>query len=206
MKHLLAIPAVLAVAACDSGAPVAPAEPASESAADTEIVLFDGTSLENFTPVGGAEWAIEGDTLVSSGPASGFLVSLGDFGDFRLHAEFLTSEDANSGIFIRCRDVAAINPETCYEVNIFDRRADPAYRTGGIVDVAEPLVQIDAAGQWNTYEIEAVGDRLTVHMNGVLTADVRDDSLASGRIALQYAAGTVAFRNVRLERRTPGTD
>lgn len=203
MKRYIAGLAILGLAACDSGAPEATTP---EPAASTAVVLFDGTSLDRFTPAGGAEWALEDGTVASSGPASGFLVSNEEFGDFRLHAEFLTSEDANSGIFIRCRDVAAINPETCYEVNIFDRRADPTYRTGGIVDVAAPLVHIDAAGQWNTYEIEAVGDRLTVHMNGVLTADVRDDSLASGRIALQYAAGTVAFRNVRLERRTPGTD
>ena len=67
-------------------------------------------------------------------------------------------------------------------------------------------MRIDAAGQWNTYEIEAVGDRLTVHMNGVLTAEARDDSLASGRIALQYGAGRVAFRNVRLRLPEPDAE
>lgn len=196
MGRILLTLGALGLAACDGGAPVAPAGEAT----DSEIVLFDGTSLGHFAVVGGAEWALEDDTVVSAGPVSGFLLSHEAFGDFRLHAEFFASADANSGIFIRCQDPATITPDSCYEVNIFDRRPDPAYRTGSIVHVAEPLVQIDAVGQWNSFEIEAVGDRLTVHMSGVLTAEASDGRLASGRIALQYAAGQVAFRNVRLER------
>ncbi len=55
-----------------------------------------------------------------------------------------------------------------YEVNIYDKRPDPVYRTGGIVNVASPMAQIDAAGQWNTYEITAEGSRLVVKLNGTL--------------------------------------
>jgi hypothetical protein len=44
-------------------------------------------------------------------------------------------EAANSGIFIRCDKSDAIDSNICYEVNVFDKRPDPKYGTGAIVDV-----------------------------------------------------------------------
>ena len=85
-----------------------------------------------------------------------------------------------------------------YEVNIYDKRPDPAYRTGAIVDVATPLVNLDAGGRWNTFEITAQGTKLIVVMNGMKTVDVDHKGHARGPIALQYGAGTVRFRNVRI--------
>ena len=41
-------------------------------------------------------------------------------------------------MFIRCEDPKTINAMNAYEVNIFDKRPDQAYRTGAIVDVAKP--------------------------------------------------------------------
>ena len=85
-----------------------------------------------------------------------------------------------------------------YEVNIYDTRADQSYRTGGIVHIASPTSVINAGGQWNTYEITAQGERLRVTLNGTEVVDVEDSQFASGPIALQYGAGVVKFRNVRL--------
>ena len=90
-----------------------------------------------------------------------------------------------------------ITAMNCYEVNIFDKRPDPAYRTGAIVNVAKPAAQIDAAGKWNTLDITAQGTHLMVTLNGTKTVDVQDKMFAKGVIALQYGAGTVKFRNVR---------
>ena len=41
------------------------------------------------------------------------------------------------------------------EVNIYDKRPDPTYRTGGIVDVAKPMAMITTGGKWNTIDITA---------------------------------------------------
>ena len=57
---------------------------------------------------------------------------------------------------------------------------------------------INAGGQWNSYEITARGNRLVVVLNGTQVVDTTDDQFASGPIALQYGAGTVRFRNVRI--------
>ena len=56
-----------------------------------------------------------------------------------------------------------------------------------------------AGGQWNTYEITAKGSQLTVVLNGVQTANVRDTQHARGHVALQWGSGIVKFRKVQIK-------
>jgi len=56
-----------------------------------------------------------------------------------------------------------------------------------------------AGGKWNTYEITAKGQQLTVVLNGTKTVDVQDGKHARGPLALQYAAGVVKFRKVQVK-------
>ena len=63
---------------------------------------------------------------------------------------------------LRCSDPKTITAANAYEVNIFDQRPDPAYRTGAIVNVAKPLAMVNAGGKWNTLEITAKGTKMTV--------------------------------------------
>jgi hypothetical protein len=169
---------------------------------DGSTVLINGSAgLDNWNRVGDANWraadgAIQADKKVEK--AISYLVSKNAYTDFAIYAEFWVSEDANSGIFLRCADPRNIDSKTCYEVNIYDKRPDPSFGTGAIVDVASVSPMPKAGGKWNTYEITANGTHLTVTLNGVRTADVNDSRLASGPFALQYDAGTVKFRNVRI--------
>jgi len=175
------------------GGETAPPPPAAPAA----TTLFDGSSLDGWTMTGDANWHIVED-YVEANSGGGHLVSANSYGDFRLTAEFWVDADANSGIFIRCSDPADIGADKCYEVNIFDKRPDPKYRTGAIVDVAEPAVQIDAGGNWNTYEIVAQGSHLVITLNGMKTVDVMDTKFASGPFTLQYGAGIVRFKNIQI--------
>jgi hypothetical protein len=161
--------------------------------------LFDGTSLAAWTTTGDANWQVS-DGVVAADAGAGFLVTREAYGDFELEVEFFVSPDANSGVFLRCANPAKPGAATCYEVNIFDQRPDPSYRTGGIVGIAKPSVRIDAGNRWNTYHIEAHGRHFVVTLNGQTTVDVEDDKLATGPIGLQYAAGQVKFRSVRIRR------
>jgi hypothetical protein len=161
------------------------------------VTLFDGTSLNGWNPIGNANWELV-DGAVQADMGSGFLVSDRPYSDFELTLEFWVDEPANSGIFIRCADPTTVTDRNSYEVNIYDTRADQSYRTGGIVHIASPTSVINAGGQWNTYEITARGERLQVTLNGTEVVDVEDSQFASGPIALQYGAGVVKFRNVRL--------
>lgn len=164
--------------------------------------LISGTSgMENFHRVGDANWvASDGAIQASSGGSTpGYLVTKQSYGDFAIRAEFWSSDDANSGIFVRCAEPARITDENCYEANIFDQRPDPTYATGAIVKVA-PVAQPapKAGGKWNTMEMTAKGDHLVVMLNGVKTVDVRDRKLARGPVALQWGRGTIKWRKVEI--------
>ena len=125
---------------------------AEQASGESWPALFDGSSFEGWKQLGDANWHLdEGTFLADSG--AGFLVSESSYGDFHLKLEFWVDPDSNSGIFIRCSNPNEVTPENSYEVNIFDKRPDPTYRTGGIVDFAPPLSIINSGGQWNTYEI-----------------------------------------------------
>jgi hypothetical protein len=159
--------------------------------------LFDGSSLAGWNRVGDANWELKvGAVAADSG--TGFLLTAVSYADFDLDLEFWVTPDANSGVFIRCANPSEIGAATCYEVNIFDQRPDPTYRTGGIVEVAAPKVNLETGDKWNRYEISAHGRHLVVKLNGQTTVDTDDDKLAAGPFALQYGAGRVMFRNVRI--------
>lgn len=165
--------------------------------------LVNGTQgLENFNRVGTANWAaVDGAIQATAGGTTpAYLVTRVPYKDFRLRAEFWSSDDANSGIFMRCQDPNNINDENCYEANIFDQRPDPTYATGAIVKVA-PVAQPfpRAGGKWNTYEVTMKGDHLVLVLNGQKTVDVRNAKFASGPIALQWGRGTIKWRKVEIQ-------
>ncbi|MGI9333130.1 MAG: 3-keto-disaccharide hydrolase [Gammaproteobacteria bacterium] len=170
----------------------------ADSQADDRIDLLD-SDLRHWTRLGDANWRST-DGVVGADSGRGFLVSRETFDNYELKLEFYPGSDSNSGVFMRCADAATINDKTCYEANIFDRRPDQSGRTGGIPNYAPPASVIDTENQWNTYEITADGSHITVRLNGVLTVDVRDETLTGGPIALQYAAGSIKFRNVQIRR------
>jgi hypothetical protein len=160
--------------------------------------ILDGTSLKGWDVVGNANWSVA-DGAVQASMGTGFLVTPQAYTDFQITADFWVTDDANSGVFIRCSDPKTINAMNAYEVNIFDKRPDQSYRTGAIVDVAKPIEVINTGGKWNTIDITARGPRMTVLINGKKMVDVQDNKHATGPIALQYGAGTVKFKNVRLK-------
>jgi hypothetical protein len=163
-------------------------------------LLFDGKSLDNWDPVGDANWTIADGAVQATEGKGGHLVSKEQFGDFELTAEFwVESEKTNSGIFIRCQDPKSIGTKTCYEVNIWDGRPEQDYATGGIVNVARVITPTKAAGQWGTMMITARGPKMTISVNGTKTAEVEHPQFARGHITLQYGGpGIVRFRNVQI--------
>lgn len=162
--------------------------------------LFDGSNLNDWDPIGNANWRLVDGGVVQADLGSGFLVSKKDYGDFELKAEFWVDPTANSGVFIRATDPKQVTATNAYEVNIYDSRPDPSYGTGAIVDVAKVSPMPKAGNQWNNYEIVAKGDTFTVTLNGIKTVEgARDAKHAKGRIALQYGQGVVKFRKVEIK-------
>jgi len=166
------------------------------------VTLLDGShpsSIDGWTQIGEGNWSFVDGALQGKNGKEGFLVSKEAYTDFEIRAEFWADEDANSGIFLRCQDRNKVGAAIAYEVNIFDKRPDPSYGTGAIVNVAkvgQPAPK--AANRWNTYEITARGEHMVVVLNGQQTVDAHDGKHRSGPIALQSAAGTIRFRKVQI--------
>ncbi|MFM1822216.1 MAG: hypothetical protein RI967_482, partial [Planctomycetota bacterium] len=172
----LACSAILTTAVPGCGA-----SPARTRASAVEVSarpLFEVEPIDRWRVVGGAarfelERGAPGqETLVGRGPIprNGFLASPRPFGDFRLAVEVRigseanpTGEKMNSGIQIRSRDAGDRIVGLQIEVDPSPRAwSGGVYDEGGRAWLA-PLEGNDAAraafrlGEWNRYEIEAIG-------------------------------------------------
>jgi len=185
------------------GAGVHAALPAAAQTGPGWTSLFDGKSIgSEWDRVGESNWRVEDGAIVAdkrTGEGVSYLVTKAKYKDFQLYVEFWASDDANSGIMLRCQDPVKITDRSCYEANIFDQRQDPTYGTGGIVHFAEVNPMPKAGGKWNTYEITAKGRQITVLLNGQKTAELHNGLFAEGMLALQYGQGVIKFRKVAIK-------
>jgi hypothetical protein len=184
------------------GAAACPYAISARAEDDGWITLLDSANKGEWSEVGKANWEMKDGVLTVDkldGKDIAYLVSKNTYKDFQIRAEFWVDDEANSGIFIRCDQADKIDGKICYEVNIFDKRSDPSYGTGAIVDVAKVDPMPKAAGKWNTYEITAKGPHLMVVLNGQKTADADDSKHLGGYVALQYGSGAVKFRKVQIK-------
>lgn len=145
-------------------------------------------------------WTVEDGVLVFDGKGQS-LCTARDYGDFEMLVDWRILEKGDSGIYLRGSP----------QVQIWD----PALRdigSGGLFNNKEnpsnPLKTADnPVGEWNTFRIKMVGDKVTVHLNGVLVVDdvtmenywERDKPIYStGQIELQNHGNRLEFKNVYL--------
>lgn len=168
-----------------------------------QTLIDGGKGLENFDRPGTANWHAEPDAIVANSRAgnepTNYLATKSAYKDFQLRVEFWVSDDANSGVYLRCSDVRPMTDRTCHEANIFDKRPDPLYATGAIVHLVKAPTPVPrTGGQWNTMEITARGKQIKVVLNGMTTAETSEARDNAGVIGLQYAGGTVKFRKLQI--------
>ena len=166
-------------------------------------VLLDDKTMGEWDKAGESNWRLEDGAVVADKRTSkdfAYLVSKQKYKDFQVYAEFWASDDANSGIYLRCQDPAKITDKNCYEANIFDQRKDPSYGTGAITRFVEVSPMPKAGGKWNTFEVTAKGRQIVVVLNGQKTAELNQNEMfIEGPIALQHAAGVIKFRKVAIK-------
>ncbi len=197
MKYWLSVAASLLIAG------FAVLQQASAQSGPGWITLFDGKNLDQWEGDGSATFKIEDGSVIATDKkdpkkVASYLISKNSYKNFQLRAEFWVSDDANSGIFIRCNP-KAIGAKTCYEFNIFDKRPDPTYGTASIVYIGEVNPMPKAGSKWSTMEITADKRHLVLVFDGKTTVDVRNGLFDEGHIALQFGVGTVKFRRVEIK-------
>jgi hypothetical protein len=186
--------------------------------------LYTG-SLPDWQMAGFGSFLQVFDILESTGGPGILWYTREVFSDFVLELEWQVADRAdNSGVFIRIPALRSSNPENDpqaaidqgYEIQIDPRgigpggvENDPLSSTGAIYRLSAPTRTDVARGpwQWNTFVIEAVGNRIKVTLNDVLVNDFTDPSSRSlrGHIGLQnhHAGSKVQFRNIRIRSIAP---
>jgi hypothetical protein len=171
--------------------------------------LWDGKSLEGWSPVGGGHWAIEDGairgTSASSDPKHGHLFTKEEFGDFAVRLKFL-SKQGNSGLYFRVDESGTLG------VRGFQAEIDPTKDVGGLYETEgrgwvvqpkpEDVKKWFKPGAWNDLSVVALGDRVIVQVNGLKSAEIVDPKVRKrGKFALQVHGGQdvdVRFKDIEI--------
>jgi hypothetical protein len=151
-----------------------------------------------------AHWRAEDGALVFDGKGQS-LCTARDYADFELLVDWKILKDGDSGVYLRGSP----------QVQIWDPAAKSANGTGsgGLFNnqknPSKPSANADnPVGEWNTFRIRMVGDKVTVYLNDKLVVDnvvmenywERDKPIyPSGQIELQNHGNTLYFKNIYLK-------
>ena len=171
----------------------------AKEAADGWLLLFDGNSMFGWTSEGDGKWRVENGTLVVDSGGNGWLRNHLLLTDYVLKCDFKTAADGNSGIFLR--SAATGQPHvTGYELQIYDTQPQ-GFNTGGVVNhVKADTVAKLKDNQWMSYEVEHIGDRMVVKLDGKKVLDMKDPKSKAGHIGLQFNQNKpIVFRNIKVK-------
>ena len=146
-------------------------------------------------------WKVVDGVIVFDGKGRS-LATAKDYGDFELYVDWKIEPKGDSGIYLRGTP----------QVQIWD----PALQnigSGGLYNnqknPSKPTTTADkAVGEWNTFRIKMVGDKVTVHLNDVLVVDNvvlenywnREKPIyPTGQIELQNHGNTLYFKNIYIK-------
>jgi hypothetical protein len=146
-------------------------------------------------------WQVKDGILVFDGKGQN-LCTAKDYGNFVLLVDWKIEPKGDSGIYLRGTP----------QVQIWDPTAEArnAVGSGGLFNNQKnPSAPLSAAdnpiGQWNTFRIRMVGEKVTIHLNDKLVVDdvtlenywERDKPIyETGPIELQNHGNTLYFRNI----------
>jgi len=147
-----------------------------------------------------AHWQVIDGALVFDGKGRS-LCTAKDYGDFEMLVDWKIKEKGDSGIYLRGAP----------QVQIWD----PKLRnigSGGLYNNQKnpskpPAIADNPVGEWNTFRIKMIGEKVWVWLNGVLVADNvtlenywdrKQPIFSTGQIELQNHGNTLYFKNVFL--------
>lgn len=132
------------------------------------------------------------------------------FRDFVLRVDWKTSrKEDNSGIFVRFPNPLndpwiAVNQG--YEIQIYDAEppeSNATHMTGAIYNFAAPsIVASKEPGQWNNFEIHAIGQQYTVILNNRKITGFTGNRQLEGYVGLQNhdSESKVCFGRIAIRR------
>jgi hypothetical protein len=160
-------------------------------------------------------WSVKDGVILCKGVPNGYMRTKESYSDFRLHLEWRWPEKGyNSGVFLRIQQPDRVWPN-CIECQLYSGEAGDFVLIGrNRLTVHDSTFSIEdkwqvirgkrpgaenAVGEWNSYDIEARGGRVSCRVNGVLQNEGRDALLVSGPVGLQSEGGPIEFRNIWIQ-------
>ena len=142
-------------------------------------------------------WSVQDGVLVFGGGGQS-LCTARDYGDFELYVDWKIKPGGDSGIYLRGSPQVQIWENPVGSGGLYNNQDNPS----------QPLKVADRpVGEWNTFRIIMIGDKVTVYLNGELVVDEvtmenyweRDKPIyPTGQIELQNHGNTLYFRNIYL--------
>ena len=167
-----------------------------EEGEDGWMLLFYGSSLDDWTAAGDAEWRVEDGAIVADPGGRGLLLTVDEYDNFELLVEFLADPGTNSGIFLRTVSAPGDVRKDCYELNIAP--PENAFPTGSFVG-RRKVEGLGEVGDWRQYHVEAFDGHFKVWLDGELILEYEDpEPIEKGFVGLQHNQGRIAFRNVKI--------
>jgi 3-keto-disaccharide hydrolase len=178
---------------------------------DGFVNLFNGIDQEGWRMAGPGRFrVIEHERALESAGGMGLLwYTKKMFGDFILKIDWkVKRKNDNSGVFIRFSDPDNdpwIAVKTGYEIQIDDLALPEwkgEHKTGAIYDIVPPsTLASKQVGEWNTFEIHALGQNYTVILNEItVIPKFSGTRLRRGYIGIQNhdSESNVSFRNIMI--------
>lgn len=159
--------------------------------------LFDGVSLHG--------WSVENDCDVDVvdgclrlKAGNGWLRSHHTYRDFDLHVEWkaLQAEKYDAGVYIRAGRDGKPSPKPAYKVNLLQHKEGnisslPGAESSGLVK----------AGDWNAFDLQVIGDNVSLKINGQQAYSVGGLKQPDGYIGFQVevpVGGQFLIKNVKV--------
>lgn len=146
-------------------------------------------------------WKVEGGALVFDGKGQS-LCTAKDYGDFEMFVDWKILPKGDSGIYLRGSPQVQIWDPSLQNVGsggLYNNKNNPS----------KPLTTADkTVGEWNSFWIKMVGERVTIRLNGVLVVDnvvlenywEKDKPIyPTGQIELQNHGNTLYFKNIYIK-------
>lgn len=193
-----------------------PSHARAGEAKDKFVPLFNGETFEGWNKVGGGHWEIEDGVIHGTSPGAGkygYLVSERTYRDFVVRLKFKIL-DGNSGFFFRVHPDGTHMNGFQAEIGADHQYIGGLYESGGRGWVVKPdpetVKKAYKPGKWNRMTVRAVGDRIVVRVNGVITAKLEGNvGNREGHLAFQLHRANdmnVKFKDVMILKNPKGEE
>jgi hypothetical protein len=148
-----------------------------------------------------AHWKVVDGALVFDGKGLS-LATVKDYGDFELLVDWKILAKGDSGVYLRGSPQVQIWDPVLFNTGsggLYNNKKNPS----------KPEIVADKPiGEWNTFRIKMVGDKVTVYLNDKLVTDnvtlenywdEKSPIFPTGQIELQNHGNTLYFKNIYIK-------